>query len=81
MFLVEQFTPIESDSDSNDDIDEDDNDDGRNLYLPYSQKYLYWQHFSLGQETPADEKLPLEVLSKFNGKTREVYNLQHIKTS
>ena len=23
-------------------------------------------------ETPADEKLPLEVLSKFNGKTREV---------
>ena len=25
-----------------------------------------------GQETPADEKLPLEVLSKFNGKTREV---------
>lgn len=24
-----------------------------------------------GQETPADEKLPLEVLSKFNGKTRE----------
>ena len=23
-------------------------------------------------KTPADEKLPLEVLSKFNGKTREV---------
>ena len=23
------------------------------------------------QETPADEKLPLEVLSRFNGKTRE----------
>ena len=28
--------------------------------------------FSLAdQETPADEKLPLDVLSRFNGKTRE----------
>ena len=49
-------------------------------YISHTLKNIFTDNiFILGQETPADEKLPLEVLSKFNGKTREVYNLQHIK--
>ena len=41
--------------------------------LPYSYRTNHFSslpYFS-EPETPSDEKLPLDVLSKFNGKTRE----------
>ena len=60
---------IDSDSDSDTCEDVDDGNDSQTLTAYDLTKILFL--LDDDQATPADEKLPLDVMNRFNGKTRE----------
>ena len=60
---------IDSDSDSDTCEDVDDGNDSQTLTADNLSKTL--SLLDDDQATPADEKLPLDVMNRFNGKTRE----------
>ena len=61
---------IDSDSDSDTCEDVDDGNDSQTLTADDLSKTLFLLEDD-DQATPADEKLPLDVMNRFNGKTRE----------
>ena len=61
---------IDSDSDSDTCEDVDDGNDSQTLTADDLSKTLFLLDDD-DQATPADEKLPLDVMNRFNGKTRE----------
>ena len=60
---------IDSDSDSDTCEDVDDGNDSQTLTADDLTEILFL--LDDDQATPADEKLPLDVMNRFNGKTRE----------